>query len=299
MTAVAETKPEQQLIVVKEPVESVKAKKQADSVYDMADAFVVDSQPMYEAAGAELQACRDKYKQIEAQRVFLKEPFLEGGRRIDAFFKAPLDRLQGAAELLKGRMLTYQTAEEEKARKAREQAEAEARAERVRLENERRAAEAEQKRLADEQRAADAEAARKIEEARKAGDAEAERAARIEADAKRAEIETAQENAAEVANNAADAIEIAEIAPAQLPTYALPKASGISTRQTWKHEVTDLHALIIGAAEGLKKNDPTLASYVMQNDKSLGQAAKSLQNNARIPGVRMFPDRGITARSAK
>lgn len=287
------------LLVVPEPAESVKAKKQADSAFSTAEEIVIDSHAMFEIAAAELQENRKRYAAIEAQRVFLKEPFLEGGRRIDAFFKTPLDRLVSGADLLKNKMLTFQQDEEEKARKVREKAEADARAERQRLETARLAAEAEQKRLAKEKSDAEAAAQAAIDEARKAGDAAAEAAAQAAADETIAALETAQENAAEAAADAADAIEIAEIAPMQLPTYAMPKASGISTRQSWKHEVTDLHALIVAAAAGIQNKDPTLASYLMSNDKALGQAAKSLQNNARIPGVRVFPDKGITARSAK
>ena len=196
-------------------------------------------------------------------------------------------------------MIGFQKEEEDKARKIREAADVIAKAERQKLEDARLAAEAEQRRLAAEQRAAAAAAARAIEDARKAGDIETERAAVIAAENQRIELEAAQENAAEAAANAADAIEIAEIAPQQLPAYVMPTASGISMRETWKHEVTDLHALIVAAAAGIQNKDPTLASYLIANDKALGQAAKSLQNNARIPGVRMFPDKGITARSAK
>src|SRR3990172_1579658 len=42
-----------------------------------------------------------KFNEIEGYRVHLKEPFLEGTRRIDAFFKAPLTALKEAEDAAK------------------------------------------------------------------------------------------------------------------------------------------------------------------------------------------------------
>lgn len=280
------------------PPEVTQAQRAADSMFAMVDAYEIDSPAMFEAAGSELQNIRARWTAIEAQRVHLKEPFLIGSRRIDAFFKTPLDRLTEAGNLLKQRMLTFQTAEKAKQAKIQRQAEADARAERERQETIRRAAEAEERRVreiaAEEQRKADAEAA----EARKAGDKVAARAAEESA---RITQEAARQAAA-AATAAAEAahaeIELVDIAPIAAPTVLAPKAAGISTRQNWKAEVTDLKALVTAAAAGIASGDTTLLGYLQFNEKAIGQVAKALKNQARIPGVRIYAEDSLSVRSA-
>lgn len=280
------------------PPEATKAQRAADSMFKLADDMVVDSAQMYELAGTELQSIKARHKAIEEQRVYLKEPFLEGGRRIDAFFKGPLERLDEAARLISGRMLAFKKAEDEKAAKARREAEERAAAERRELERQRQAAEAEQRRLAEEQRRAHEEADRKAAEARKAGDEAAAREAEEAAYAKARQADIEAQAAAEASQAAAEALELADIAPVSLPTVEQPKASGISTRQTWKAEVTNLHALITAAADRLRDGDPTLAALLVVDTKALGQMAKALKGQARIPGVRVYADESMAVRTA-
>lgn len=285
-------------LVTAAPPEATKAQRAADSMFKLADGMAVDSTQMYELAGSELQSIKERHRAIEAQRVYLKEPFLEGGRRIDAFFKGPLERLDEAARLISSRMLGFKKAEDEKAAKARREAEERAAAERRELERQRQAAEAEQRRLAEEQRRAHEEADRRAADARKAGDEAAAREAEEAAYAQAREADVAAQAAAEASQAAADRLELAEIAPVSLPTVEPPKASGISTRQAWKAEVTDLHALIKAAAARLAEGDPTLAALLIVDTKALGQLAKALKGQARIPGVRVFTEESLAVRSA-
>ena len=103
------------------PAEVLQATRVATSAFSSAQELVVDSRAAYEAAASDLTDLRARWKAIEAQRVHLKEPYLEGGRRIDAFFKVPLDRLQEAAELVKSRMLVFQRAEDERVERERQE----------------------------------------------------------------------------------------------------------------------------------------------------------------------------------
>lgn len=105
------------------PTEVVVAERKAQAAIDGAKGMRIDSRIGYEAAADELQTLRDQWRAIEAQRVHLKEPYLEGGRRIDAFFKGPLDRLKEAADVIKAGMLTFDSAEQARLRKEREEAE--------------------------------------------------------------------------------------------------------------------------------------------------------------------------------
>lgn len=288
----------QQELVTTAPPEATKAQKAADDIFAMAEAYVVDSPEMFEIAGSELQSIRDRHKKIEEQRVYLKEPFLEGGRRIDAFFKAPLDRLAEAERLLKSRMLTYKQGEEAKAAEARRQAEEKARKEREELERQRKAAEDEQRRIAEQARRDREESERKAAEARKAGDEAAARKAEQEARERLEQARIDAQAAEEAAHAAAEELELAEVAPLARPVVEQPKASGISTRQTWKAEVLNLNELIIAAAAGLAKGDPTMAAYLMADTKALGQVAKGLKGKARIPGVRVYAEESMAVRSA-
>ncbi|GAA0721566.1 hypothetical protein [Dokdonella soli] len=280
------------------PPEAQKAQSEADSMFAVVDAYDVDSPAMYEAAGAELQTIRAKFAAIEKQRVHVKEPFLEGCRRIDAFFKVPLDRLTDAGNLLKGRMLTFQQSEREKAEKARREAEEAARKERAEQERIRREAEEKERQIraaaAEAQRKADAEAAA----ARKAGDEEAARAA--EEAARIAAEEAAQAASACVAEaeQAHQQIELAEIAPVAVPAVIAPKAAGIGTRENWKAEVVDFAALVTAAAAALANGDTTLLGYLQADTKAIGQVARALKAQARIPGVRIYAEESLSVRTA-
>src|SRR5690606_38026433 len=96
------------------PAEVVQATRVATAAFANAQDLVIDSPTAYQAAAEELTVLRSRWKAIEDQRKHLKEPYLEGGRRIDAFFKVPLDRLAEAADLVKRGMLVFQRAEDER-----------------------------------------------------------------------------------------------------------------------------------------------------------------------------------------
>lgn len=99
---------------------------QAGRWTQLVDGYVVDSQEMYEAAAEDLRTVRDLTKRINGERVRIKEPFLEGCRRVDAFFKRPLSMLEQAGSTINRVMVDYSTEQRRLAYEAQRKAEAEA-----------------------------------------------------------------------------------------------------------------------------------------------------------------------------
>ncbi len=258
------------------PAEVTRATAMADTSYELALAIEIDCPEMFQTAGDELRAITKREKEIDELRLSLTRPIDESKRRIMDLFRTPLERLQEASGLLRRSMTAYQTAEREKADKLRREAEAKARAEREEQERIRREAE-----RVERQAREDAEALRR------AGDAAAAEAAEAEAS-----------RAAETAAEAQAQVDLAEIAPPSLPSVAPPKATGISTRQNWKAEVIDLRELIIAAAAAASIGDTTLLGYLLPNEKAIGQVARALKDQARIPGVRVYAEDTLAVRAA-
>lgn len=112
---------------------------QADRWKQMVDGYVIDSQEMYEAGGEDLRQVKALRKKLDDERKRIKEPFLEGTRRVDAFFKRPLDMLDQAAAVINRCMVDYSAAQRRIALEAQRKAEAEAAAARKQAEAEARA----------------------------------------------------------------------------------------------------------------------------------------------------------------
>lgn len=252
-----------------------KAIKLADQAFASAEAVEIDSPEMFQVAGAELQAIKTRAKEIEEMRLSITRPLDDAKRRVMDLFKVPLATLERAEGLVKNAMLTYQRAEQKKAEDARREAEAKAQAEREEAARAQREAEA------------TAAAAREAAEAAAA-------AGNTEAAAKAAEEAAEAEAAAEEAQAV---VELADIAPPPMPTLGKPKAAGVSTRQNWKHEVTDFAALVVAAAAAHKNGDPTLLGYLQANETAIGQVARALKAQARIPGVRIYAEDALAVRT--
>jgi membrane protein involved in colicin uptake len=263
----------QELVTIPQADTALKA---ADDAYAIALAYDIDSPEIFEAAGDELRAIATKRKEIEETRMTLTRPLDESKRRIMDLFRVPIDRLTDAETKLRKGMLTYQQSEREKAYKARREAEAVAAREREQLERAARES---------------AEAARKAQEAAAVAEAAGDKAAAEVA------LEAAQEATAR-AEDASIEAEIAAVAPAYLPTVAPTKIKGIGTRETWKHEVTDLRALILAAAKRAESGDDFLLGYLCADDAALASAARSMKSKLAIPGVRAYSDESLSVRKA-
>jgi len=246
----------------------------AEQSYELALAVKVDSPEMYEVAGDELRSIVTRRKKIEELRLSLTRPIDEAKRRIMDLFRGPDGRLGQAESLLRDEMTRYQREEREKAEAARREAEARAAAER-----------AEQARIQREAEAARRKAEAEAAAARKAGDEAAAKAA--------AEAAAAQSQAAEAAR---ERVELADIAPPTPIATIAPKAAGVATRKTWKHEVIDFKAMAIAAAKRAEAGDDFLLGFLLPNDKALGSAAKSMGAKLSIPGVRVYAEEGLAVR---
>lgn len=124
------------------------------------------------------------------------------------------------------------------------------------------------------------EAQRRLDEA-----AERERR-KLEQQAERAAAKGDADKAAELQERAA--MVVAPIAQQDRPAVA-----GVSRRETWRAEVTDLRALVRAIADG---HVPLTA--VEANQKFLNNQARALRSEMRYPGVRAVPERTIASGSA-
>ena len=157
--------------------------------------------------------------------------------------------------------------------------------------------------LVAEQRTAEAplmDAERIIKDRLRAYDDEQERirreeARRLEAIARQQEAERqlAAALAAEAAGDTTEADAIINEAPAPVVVQvekATPKVAGISYRETWAAEVTDLAALVRHVAA-----HPEHANLLTANQTALNALARGLKAAMSIPGVRAVATRDVAA----
>lgn len=259
---------------------AVIAPQDADRALQVAQAYVIDDDEMFAAAGDELRGIVTKGRQIEELRKSLTGPILEAKRRIDEFFRGPLDRLSQAESVLKLSMSTYQREQQRRIEEAQRAAAAEA--ERQRQEAERIAAEqraAEAAAQAERERLA-AEATTRMEQAVKTGDA----TAMAEAEQLAAEAQAIQ--AAPVESRPQEEIHV----PAVVVPIAA-KAKGVSFRNVWKAEVTDHSAFIRGAA-----GRPEIEAMLKVDESALNKFAQATAGKAHVAGVRFYEDTVTAAR---
>ena len=121
---------------------------------------------------------------------------------------------------------------------------------------------------------------------------EQERLRRTEAEARRATQEAAERAEREAQATVAEAqgaqaeAEAIRNAPSTVPPVTVmpaPKARGVSRRESWKAEVTDLHALVQAVAAG------DVPMQAITADMSfLGKQARALKDALAYPGVRAY-----------
>jgi len=80
------------------------------------------------------------------------------------------------------------------------------------------------------------------------------------------------------------------VVPAKMPE--IPKAEGVSFRESWKAEVVDLTALTIFAAA----NPGMIAMLLTVNQTSLNQMARAQKTAMQIPGVKVTCEKTVSAR---
>ena len=248
------------LVELSIPTPSSSAADRAQIALTAAQSMTIVTADQYEAGAAELQAIKAKHREIDGARKELVQPIDEARKRIQDFFRAPLDFLEQAEGIVKGKLTAFQNEQERIRREEQRKAEEAARKERERLaeqarETERKAREkAEVKRRA----AAEAEAAGRREEA-----------ARLQARAAATETKAA-EKAAAIELQAA-----AVVAP--VIQREVPKVAGLKTREVYKFEVTDAALLPL--------------EYLVPDEQRIRKVVNALKMDTRIPGVRVYPDK--------
>jgi membrane protein involved in colicin uptake len=232
-----------------------------------AASYAVVTADQYQAGAEDLRRVKSAQKKLEDTRTSLTGPINESLRKLNAFFKAPADRLVSIERTIKMALTKFADEQERIRREEQRRLDEAARKERERLEAQAREAE----RKAAEKAAADRAAA---EAAAAAG--RAEEAAKLAARAEATEAKAAEK---------VEALEVrAATVVAPVVTREPPKVAGVATRETWCFEVTD----------------PTLVprQYLVVDEARVRKVVQALKGDASIPGVRVWAERRIAAGAA-
>lgn len=296
-------------LIIDLPPKDPEISKRAASSLKIAENYEITNQQMFEFAADDLKSIKSLMKRVEEQRTSQVGPLNTEVKRINAEYKEPMNWLESAEQILKGKILLYTQEQERIAAEIQRKREEAVRQERARIEAEQRAQQAEAQRQAQEAAQAEAakrkaeadaaEAQRQADKAAEDGDKEAAQAAfaAIEkADRERAEAEAAASQARmaqEAAQAEADANEMTALVTTAAPVQTSAKVSGISTSKSWKARITDKEALVKHIAA-----HPELLDWVEIKMTGINGMAKALKQNMQIPGVEAYPDISVSARAA-
>lgn len=117
--------------------------RQSTYLLDLAEDYEITTAELAEAAGHDLKAVKALAKQIEEKRTAITGPINKALREVNALFKPAKEWLGQAEQLLKAKLLEFQTEQERIAQELQAEADALAKKEREKLE--RRAAKAKAK----------------------------------------------------------------------------------------------------------------------------------------------------------
>lgn len=240
----------------------------AQNVLSFVQAYEINDDESYGFAAEELTSIKTRLNQLEKQRTAITGPLNAATKAVNDLFRGPTALLTTAESGIKSKMLGWQAKVEAAAAEERRKAEAAAAAERQRLEADAAARQAEAQAQA---QAAQAAAA--------AGDAQA--AALAQAASQRAQDE------------ATAAATTAQVITAPVAQIVAPKATGISTSTKVDFEVSDLLALVKHVAE-----HPELLSLLVADSVKLRAYVRGLGMNCKLPGVRVFENKVMSARAA-
>ena len=239
-----------------------------DTMVTWAEQLAIATATDYEKAGEGLRRIKARAKELDEKRKELTLPLDALKKKWMDWFRTPLAKLEQAEIAVKRHMITFQEEQE-----------------RIRREAERQAAEAARK----ERERMDREAAVLAERARKDAAAAEARAAALAADGKPERAEALRAAAAEKEQSrAADvaALQMASACMPVAPVIDIPRAeaTGTGMRENWKFEITDINQIP--------------REYLMVDEKAIGAVVRALKGRASIPGVRVYSEKIIAARSA-
>lgn len=224
----------------------------------------IDSHDLYAIAAGDMAAAKKLRASIEAQRVARKEPYLKGGREIDALYKTPVDELDRVIAGYNLKMTTWIRHQEEEKRKAQAEADRIARAERDRI-------------------AAEATVARRKAEL------EAEELRQKAAAEQNENTKRELESQAEMARIEGEAVAAAKheesLMVSSEKVAEAPKVDGVSTSTTYQGEVVNLLALVQYIAQ-----HPEHINLIKVDQTALNALARSMKAAiSNIPGCRAVP----------
>jgi len=229
----------------------------AASTRETALALQVRTPREFEQVSEFRRGVKAKLTEIESYRVHLKEPHLEGGRRVDAFFKPPLLALKSAEDRAKVVLLDYEAEQKRQAAEQQRKLDAEARKKREAYEAKARL----EREKADQ---AAAEAKRREEKARKAGHIAEAVAIKHDAD----EADRKAEAKAE------DTEHKASLVTAQKVEAYIPPVVRQYTKTLWKAKV--INAKLVPD------------EYKVVDQKMLDAFAGATKGKAKLPGVEIY-----------
>jgi len=205
-------------------------------------------------AGTLAKMIRAAKAHVDATHKAVKQPYLDGGRLVDAEKNALIERLDAGMKKVSTPADAYVAKKEAEAR-------------------------AERERIAAQQRAAAEEAAR-AEAAREQAEREAEAAAANAAnDAERAAAEEAAREAAAKAEQAMAAAALAPASPTKSEPVRSDEGATVSGKKEWKSEVTDYEVAFIHVADDEKVREAI--------DKAIARRVKA--GTRTLEGVRIWP----------
>jgi hypothetical protein len=241
----------------------------------------------YQQADQMLRELKKLEKTLDSKRKWMLDPLAETTRRINDFFRAPLDRIKAAKTACDQAMVNFRLEQQRKAKEEERRQQEVVRQQQARLE-----AQAAKERAEAEGRAADLR--RRAEEAAAAG--KAGQAAKLQSQAE-ARLEAGHSTAAALQT-------AAESMPAPQVQANIPIIAGSHSRKSYKarekkvsgvpHPIrqgeflTPLEALVCAVAKGI--NDGTQyppVSTLLANEKVLNQFATSLKEHFSFPGYEL------------
>jgi hypothetical protein len=122
------------LVEVTTPMPDSSAEAAARRALAAVECLAIVTAEDYTSAANELMRVKGQYKSIDKEREQLKAPSLEGCRRVDDFFRAPLQFLVKAEQILKGKLNHYDRQQDAIRVEEQRRADAVARKERERIE---------------------------------------------------------------------------------------------------------------------------------------------------------------------
>jgi DNA polymerase III alpha subunit (gram-positive type) len=251
-------------------VEQIPAVRQVTSeIADLerfAQTYQVTTGEQYAAGAADLQRVKSAQKRLEETRTAITVPMNAALKRVNDFFRAPTMRLEKIERTIKSQLVEFSYKQERIRLEEQRKADEIARKERERLEAQAREADrkAREKAAADRQAAEAAAAAGRAEEAAKL----AARAAATE--------EKAAAKVDDLAVRAATTV-------APVIVRDPPKVAGVSTREVWKFDITDASQIP--------------REYLVVDEARIRKVVQALKGDAKIAGVRVYPERQIAAGS--